>query len=99
MNNVFDGLRSTLSTTDQRTSEAKVRAVEPIQTGKNARAPEPLGRHAPTAPLSGPHLMPRGPEAVSPQSHVLPRQVLIHTGTSLQVLRVPVVRDLSLLRG
>lgn len=40
--------------------------------------------------------MPQGPEAVSPQSRVLPGQVLIHLGTGLQVLRVPVVRDLIL---
>lgn len=40
--------------------------------------------------------MPEGSEAVSPQGCVLPGQVLVHTGTGLQVLRVPVVGDLIL---
>lgn len=96
MENVLDGLSSNRSVTDRRLSEVKVRAVEPIQTGKNARVPEFLWGDTLTTPLSGPHLMPQGPEAVSAQGHVLPRQVLIHTGTSLQVPRVPVVRDLIL---
>lgn len=42
------------------------------------------------------HLLPHGSGATTPQGRVLPSQVLVHTSSSLQVLRVPVVRGLVL---
>lgn len=42
------------------------------------------------------HLLPHGPGATAPQGCVLPSQVLVYTSSSLQVLRVPVVRGLVL---
>lgn len=44
------------------------------------------------------YLMPQGPEAASPKGCVLPCQVLIHTSPGLQLLGVPVVRNLILVR-
>lgn len=42
------------------------------------------------------HLLPHGPAAATPQGGVLPGQVLIHPGSGLQVLGVPVIRGLVL---